>query len=89
MDNNRLLRLLAEAFGKIKGWDAREGDATEAQLEAWLQQLLDIISQRDAEMGANSGTVVALHKNLKEQHQWLRLGQVYNALVYLREKQHS
>jgi hypothetical protein len=89
MDNDSLLRLLAEAFGKMRGWDGSEGDATEAQLEQWLQQLLQLVTQTESEMGANSGTVLALHSTLKQQHQWLRLGQVYNALVYLRENYKS
>jgi hypothetical protein len=89
MDNDSLLRLLAEAFGKMKGWDASQGDATEEQLEAWLQQLLQLVTQTESESGANSGTVATLHGILKQQHEWLRLGQVYNALVYLRENYKS
>jgi hypothetical protein len=88
MDNDSLLRLLAEAFGKMRGWDASQGDISEQQLEQWLQQLLQLVNQSESEVQPGSGTVPALHGILKQQHEWLRLGQVYNALVYLREKHH-
>jgi Fe2+ or Zn2+ uptake regulation protein len=53
---------------------------SEADLQGWLKQLLDL-----AVAGDNSGTVTSLYAGLKEQHPRLRLADVYSALMYLRE----
>ncbi len=83
IDNEQLLRMLGEAYGQMMQESDKETsqDMTDAEVEAWLQQLLQLY---DSQQG--SGTVSALHGSLKEQHSWLRLGDVYSALLYLKSK---
>ena len=77
-----MLRLLAEAYGQmvLSPSDNAAVELTDAQLEVWLMQLLGLMQhgQRD--------TVLALHDALKRQHAWMKLGDVYSALVYLRDE---
>jgi hypothetical protein len=86
IDQDALLRLLAEAYGQFMlcggaaGLGGPAGSASDEQLEEWLRQLLEL-SRRE-----RGSTVLALYKALRAQHAWLRLGDVYSALVALRER---
>jgi hypothetical protein len=84
-----LLRLLAEAFSAMmlrsigqEGDDgACQGRLSDAEVEVWLRQLLTLSR---GEQG--SSTVLELHAALVAQHSWLKLGDVYSALVALRAR---
>lgn len=83
MGQDDLLRLLAEAFSTmVKGGEEGEDDGlSDAQVEVWLRQLLQLTRSEEG-----NSTVLELHKALKERHQWLKMGDVYNALVALRDR---
>lgn len=84
MNDDELLRMLGEAFGQMMLQSDGSGAGrvmTDAEVEAWLQQLLQLY---DSQQG--SGTVSALHGSLKQKHSWLRLGDVYSALLYLKDR---
>jgi hypothetical protein len=76
-----MLRLLAEAYGQmmLRSAGRHGGVQSEEELEGWLQQL------RELALGGDGDTVLALFSALKAQHSWVRLGDVYSALVYLRD----
>jgi hypothetical protein len=81
-----LLRLLAEAFSAMmlrsSGQESSgEGRLSDAEVEVWLRQLLTLSR---SEQG--SSTVLELHGALRERHAWLKLGDVYSALVALRDR---
>ncbi len=81
LTQDQMLRLMAEAYGQmvLSPADHAAVELTDAQLEVWLRQLLRLTrSKRD--------TVLALHGALKRQHPWMKLGDVYSALVYLRDE---
>lgn len=48
-------------------------------MHGWSEQLLAMTQQ-------SSDTVLALHSTLRAEHGWVKMGDVYNALVYLRDK---
>jgi hypothetical protein len=81
LTQDHMLRLLAEAYGKmvLSPADHANVELTDAQLEVWLKQLLRLTRRK-------SDTVLALYGALKKQHPWMKLGDVYSALVYLRDK---
>jgi hypothetical protein len=79
VSHESMLMLLVEALGKMKGIDVGLGQLSEEQLQGWLRQLLDLTAT-----GEND-TVKALYSSLKQEHSWVSLGSVFNALVYLRE----
>ncbi len=81
LTQDHMLRLLAEAYGKmvLSPADHANVELTDAQLEVWLKQLLGLTRRK-------SDTVLALYGALKKQHPWMKLGDVYSALVYLRDK---
>jgi hypothetical protein len=89
INNEALLRLLAEAYGHMMA-DAVAADApsrdaasaamSEDDVERWLKQLLAL------SVHPGSNTVAALHRSLRDDHSWLRLSDVYSALLYLRQK---
>jgi hypothetical protein len=85
IDHEQLLRMLGEAFGHMMLRSRNDGSAdramTDEEVEAWLQQLLRLY---DSQQG--SATVSALYGSLKQQHGWLRLGDVYSALLYLKSR---
>jgi hypothetical protein len=54
---------------------------SDAEVEVWLKQLLALSR---SEQG--NSTVLELHAALVAQHSWLRLSDVYSALVALRER---
>lgn len=82
-----MLRLLAEAFRgmmlKAAHADAPAG-MTPEQLDAWLHRLWDFCNSSDRDRGA--ATVTALHAAVRQEYSWVRLGDIYSALVYLRDK---
>jgi hypothetical protein len=86
--NEALLRLLAEAYGRMveAGGAAEASGATAAaamtdeEIESWLRRLLELSAQ------PGSNTVAALHSSMRSAHYWLRLSDVYSALLYLRQK---
>jgi hypothetical protein len=93
MDQDALLRLLAEAYGQMMlgrsgKRSGQEGGVQEAsctpeeeeELDGWLRQLRELAQSGD------SDTVLALYSALKARHAWARLGDVYSALVHLRER---
>ncbi len=82
IDDDALLRLLAEAYGyTLMSSSARRGaQALEAaDHDEWLRRL------RQLAMSATSDTVLALYNALRARHDWARLSDVYSALVRLRE----
>ncbi len=81
LTQDHMLRLLAEAYGKmvLSPADHANVELTDAQLEVWLKQLVRLTRRK-------SDTVLALYGALKKQHPWMKLGDVYSALVYLRDK---
>jgi hypothetical protein len=79
VSSEEVLMLLVEAFGRLKGCNVRQGQISEEQLQSWLGQLLQLTAS-----GEND-TVLALHGALKQEHSWLSLGDVFSALVYLRD----
>jgi hypothetical protein len=84
INNEALLRLLAEAYGRMMasnaGGSSPAAAMSDEEIEQWLKQLLALSVQ------AGSNTVVALHHSLRDDHSWLRLSDVYSALLYLRHK---
>ncbi len=85
INNDALLRMLGEAFGEMmQGADDGSGGSramTDEEVELWLQQLLQLY---DTQQAGSGSTVSALHGSLKKKHSWLRLGDVYSALLYLK-----
>ncbi len=81
VDQDELLRLLAEAYGQMMlARGGEQGDAqSEANPEGWLRQL------RELALSGDGDTVLALFGALRAQHSWARLRDVYSALVRLRE----
>jgi hypothetical protein len=81
VDRNSLLRLLAEAYGQMMlSKSGRQGGTMqEEELEGWLRQL------RALAVSGDGDTVLALYKALEAQHSWVRMRDVYSALVSLRE----
>jgi hypothetical protein len=81
VDQDALLRLLAEAYGQMML--ARSGRHAAAPSEeehaGWLRQL------RELALSGDGDTVLALFRALRAQHSWARLSDVYSALVRLRE----
>jgi hypothetical protein len=59
--------------------DIGSGQLSEEQLQGWLAQLMVLTAS-----GENN-TVQALYQVLKREHSWVGLGDVFSALVYLRE----
>ncbi len=82
LDQDALLRLLAETYGRmmLSSSGRGEGPVQEEQLDGWLQQLRDLV------LSGDSDTVLALYTALKAQHSWAQLGDVYSALVGLRDR---
>ena len=82
LTQGQMLRLLAEAYGQmvLSPADNAAVELTDAQLEVWLAQLLGLMQH------GKRDTVLALHDALKRQHAWVKLGDVYSALVYLRDE---
>jgi hypothetical protein len=81
VDHNSLLRLLAEAYGQmVLSKSGRQGGTMqEEELEGWLRQL------RALAVSGDGDTVHALYQAIKAQHSWVRMRDVYSALVSLRE----
>jgi hypothetical protein len=80
VDQDGMLRLLAEAYGQMMlGHGARRGGDSEEELDEWLRRL------RELALSGDGDTVLALFNALRAQHSWARLGDVYSALVRLRE----
>jgi hypothetical protein len=80
INNEALLRLLAGAYAQMMAEDGSGAAMSDDEVERWLRQLLALSAQ------PGSDTVVALHRSLREDHSWLRLSDVYSALLYLRQK---
>jgi hypothetical protein len=79
MDQDRLLRLLAEAYGQMMfARGGPRGQHSEEELDDWLRQLREVALRGDGD------TVLALFSALRAQHPWVRLSDVYSALVQLR-----
>jgi urease accessory protein UreF len=80
MDQDGLLRLLAEAYGQMMlARSGRRGEVlSEEELGGWLRQL------RELALSGDGDTVLALFSALRAQHSWARLRDVYSALVQLR-----
>ncbi len=79
VDREALLMLLAEAYGQLMGRQGQQGSPQE-ELERWLQQLRELVQSGD------SATVLVLYNALKAQHGWVRMRDVFSALVHLRER---
>ena len=84
MNQDALLRLLAEAYGQmmLQRSGRHGGVQSEEELEGWLRQL------RELALSGDGDTVLALFSALRAQHSWARLRDVYSALVRLRESHH-
>jgi hypothetical protein len=81
LDNDAVLRLLGEAYRQlIGGGPSTAGELSDEQMDQWMQQLLEWTSS------GKGDTVVMLYEQIQQQQSWIKLGDVYNALVYLREK---
>jgi hypothetical protein len=80
-NHDSLLRLLAEAYGQMMlSKSGRQGGTMqEEELEGWLRQL------RALAVSGDGDTVLALYQTMKAQHSWVRMRDVYSALVSLRE----
>jgi hypothetical protein len=85
MGQEALLRLLAQAYGEMlmgQGGRLQQGQqlgGSKQELEVWLRQL------RELALNGDSDTVLALYSAMKERHAWVRLRDVYSALVHLRD----
>ena len=82
IDDDALLRLLAEAYGyTLMSSSGRTGaqGLEAANQDEWLRRLQQLA------MSATSDTVLALYSALRARHDWARLSDVYSALVRLRE----
>jgi hypothetical protein len=79
-DMDGLLKLMAEGYGRMMLQSRDSSSCSEEDIDAWLRALLEMVQC------GGSDTVVALHTVLQQRHKWLRLADVFEGLLCLRER---